>query len=212
MSTSLTASQSPRLAALIACGGASLRMGSPKAGLTWRGEAFLARLARQLATVASPVVVVAAPQQLLPALPTCTRRTDDPVQHQGPLAALNQGLLTLQGEAELAFFCGCDAPLLVPAFVTRLATLLDDHSDLVMVRWKDRLQGCATLLRVALQPTVQQLLDQDRRRLLDLVDVSRCRIVDACELTDVDPDLLTLRGVNTPAELAELERMWGWVE
>jgi molybdopterin-guanine dinucleotide biosynthesis protein A len=81
-----------------------------------------------------------------------------------------------------------------------------------MVRWKDRLQGCATLLRVALQPTVQQLLDQDRRRLLDLVDVSRGRIVDAFELTDVDPDLLTLRGVNTPAELAELERIWGWVE
>lgn len=212
MSTSLPTSHSPRLAALIACGGASLRMGTPKASLTWRGEAFLTRLARQLSTVASPVVVVAAPQQPLPALPPATRRTDDPVQHQGPLAALNQGLLTLQGEADLAFYCSCDAPLLVPAFVTRLATLLDDHSDLVMVRWKDRLQGCATLLRVALQPTVQQLLDQDRRRLLDLVDVSRGRIVDAFELTDVDPDLLTLRGVNTPAELAELERMWGWVE
>ncbi|MFM8285430.1 MAG: molybdenum cofactor guanylyltransferase [Planctomycetaceae bacterium] len=212
MPTASSNSRCDQLAALIACGGASLRMGTPKASLTWRGEPFLTRLTRQLATVASPVVVVAAPQQVLPLLTPATRRTEDPVEHQGPLAALNQGLLALQGEAELAFFCGCDAPLLVPAFVTRLVTLLDDQSDLVMVRWKDRLQGCALLLRVTLQPTVAQLLEKNHRRLLDLVDVSRCRIVDAQDLTDADPHLLTLRGVNTPSELEELQREWGWVE
>ena len=47
--------------ALLAAGG-STRLGRAKAFLEWRGETFLARLARELAAVASPTIVVVPPK------------------------------------------------------------------------------------------------------------------------------------------------------
>lgn len=194
------------LAALVACGGASSRMGTPKAWLTWRQEPFLTRITRQLTTVAQPVIVVAAPGQALPPVAEGVRRVEDHHALQGPLAALQRGLEELGGSASRVFFCGCDAPLLAPQFVSRLASLLDRDHDLAIVDWQGRLQGCACLVRAGLRTQIEQLLHSGRRRLLDLVEVSRALIVDAGQLAEVDPQLWSLRGVNTPEQLAALIR------
>lgn len=50
-----------RLAAALLAAGASTRFGRPKALLLWRGESFVRRLARELAAVAEPVLVVVPP-------------------------------------------------------------------------------------------------------------------------------------------------------
>ena len=46
------------IAGIILAAGASSRMGSPKALLDYRGETFIARLARVLSGACSPVIVV----------------------------------------------------------------------------------------------------------------------------------------------------------
>ena len=56
------------LAGVVLCGGESSRMGSPKAWLDFGGEPLLARVVRVVSEAASPVLVVAAPGQDLPAL------------------------------------------------------------------------------------------------------------------------------------------------
>lgn len=50
-----------KLAAALLAAGASTRFGRPKALLLWRGESFVRRLARELAAVADPVLVVVPP-------------------------------------------------------------------------------------------------------------------------------------------------------
>ena len=49
-------------------------MGSPKALLAFGTETMLQRVVRLLGTIVSPVVVVVAPQQLLPELPALIAR------------------------------------------------------------------------------------------------------------------------------------------
>ena len=51
------------------CGGKSTRMGEPKATLPFGPETMLQRVVRLLGTVVSPIVAVAAREQVLPALP-----------------------------------------------------------------------------------------------------------------------------------------------
>ena len=51
---------------IILCGGQSTRMGSSKALLPFGAETMLQRVVRLLATVVSPIVVVAAAEQSLP--------------------------------------------------------------------------------------------------------------------------------------------------
>ena len=55
-------------AGIVLCGGRSTRMGVPKATLPFGNETMLQRVVRLLHTVVSPVIVVAARDQVLPEL------------------------------------------------------------------------------------------------------------------------------------------------
>jgi len=55
--------------AIVLCGGKSTRMGTSKAALPFGPESMLQRVVRLLGTVVSPIVVVAARDQVLPGLP-----------------------------------------------------------------------------------------------------------------------------------------------
>ena len=46
---------------------------------------------------------------------------------RGPLEGLATGLAALEPAIEAAYVTGCDVPLLVPAFVTRVMDLLGDR-------------------------------------------------------------------------------------
>jgi len=54
---------------IVLCGGKSTRMGAPKATLPFGPETMLQRVVRLLGTVVSPIVAVAAREQVLPSLP-----------------------------------------------------------------------------------------------------------------------------------------------
>ncbi|MFD0473645.1 molybdenum cofactor guanylyltransferase [Nonomuraea thailandensis] len=100
-------------------------MGQPKAWLDWHGSTLLYRAAAVLArTVDGPVVVVAAPGQELPPLPSGVTVAEDPVEGLGPMQGLAVGLAAVAGQAETAFVCSTDLPFLHPAFVRRVLRAL----------------------------------------------------------------------------------------
>src|SRR5262245_39816088 len=104
-------------AGLVLAGGRSTRMGPPKAAPGWHGSTLLHRAAAVLArSVDGPVVVVAAPGQELPDLPSGVEVVADPVEGLGPLQGLARGLAAVAGRAEAAFVCSTDLPFLHPAF------------------------------------------------------------------------------------------------
>jgi molybdopterin-guanine dinucleotide biosynthesis protein A len=172
-------------------------MGTSKAHLPFGPETMLQRVVRMLADIVSPIVVVGADEQELPALPPQVILTRDERQGRGPLEGLRAGLKALPPEVERAYVTSCDVPLLVPGFVTRMIELADGF-DIAVMEIDGFAHPLSAVYRRAMLPYVEALLAEDRLRPVFLFNAVRTRRVQPEEMAAVDPDLLTLRNLNTP--------------
>jgi molybdenum cofactor guanylyltransferase len=181
---------------IVLAGGRSTRMGVPKATLRFGPETMLQRVVRLLGTVVAPIVVVAAREQQLPELPGDVIVTRDEREQRGPLEGLRAGLRALPDSVDIAYVTSCDVPLLVPGFVSRVIELLGDH-DIAVMEIDGFAHPLSAVYRRATLPHVEQLLAQDKLRPVFLFDAVRTRRVQPAEMTSVDPQLHTLRNLNT---------------
>jgi molybdopterin-guanine dinucleotide biosynthesis protein A len=196
-------------AGIVLCGGKSTRMGSPKALLPFGPETMLQRVVRLLGSVVTPIVVVSSREQALPLLPGYVRIARDDREERGPLEGLRAGLSALPASAEAAYVTSCDVPLLVPGFVNLMIELLGDHEIAVM-----DIDGfphpLSAVYRRRLLPHVEALLGSDRLRPAYLFEAVRTRRVTPAEVASVDPDLLTLRNLNTPEDYRDALALAGF--
>ena len=181
------------------CGGKSTRMGVPKATLPFGPETMLQRVVRLLGSVVSPIVVVAAREQLLPELPSDIVVTRDEREQRGPLEGLRAGLKALPSSVQFAYITSCDVPLLVPEFVDRMVELLGDH-DIAVMEIDGFPHPLSAVYRRDTLPHVESLLENDKLRPVFLFDAVRTRRVRPEEMISVDPELRTLRNLNTPED------------
>ncbi len=171
-------------------------MGVPKATLPFGPETMLQRVVRLLGSVVAPVVVVAAPEQSLPELPEGVIVTRDERGERGPLEGLRAGLKALPSSVDITYVTSCDVPLLVPAFVERMVELLGDH-DIAVMEVDGFPHPLSAVYRCDTLPQVESLLAKDRLRPVFLFDAVRTRRVLPEEMVSVDPELRTLRNLNT---------------
>ena len=186
-------------AGIVLCGGRSTRMGVPKATLPFGPETMLQRVVRLLGTVVSPIVVVAAREQSLPELPSDIVVTRDEREQRGPLEGLRAGLKALPSSVQFAYITSCDVPLLVPEFVERMVELLGDH-DIAVMEIDGFPHPLSAVYRRDTLPHVESLLENDKLRPVFLFDAVRTRRVRPEEMISVDPELRTLRNLNTPED------------
>ena len=186
-------------AGIVLCGGKSTRMGSPKAMLPFGPETMLQRVVRLLSSVVMPIVVVSSREQALPLLPGYVRIARDDREERGPLEGLRAGLSALPASTEAAYVTSCDVPLLVPGFVTLMTKLIGDH-DIAVMDIDGFPHPLSAVYRRRLLPHVEALLASDRLRPAYLFEAVRTRRVTPAEVASVDPDLLTLRNLNTPED------------
>jgi molybdopterin-guanine dinucleotide biosynthesis protein A len=184
---------------IVLCGGQSKRMGQPKAWLPFGSEILLPRVVRLLGEAVHPVIVVAAPEQDVPPLPTEVSVVRDEERGRGPLQGLAAGLRALRDRVAAAYLSACDVPFLQPAFVRRLVELLGDHA-ICVPRVGDYHHPLAAVYRLEVADAVARLLAENRLRPYFLFETVPTRIVEAAELADVDPGFQTLRNLNTPLE------------
>lgn len=184
---------------VVLCGGQSKRMGQPKAWLPFHDELMLPRVVRLLSEVVSPLVVVAAPDQDIPPLPSEIAIVRDEERERGPLQGLAAGLAALHGRADAVYLSSCDVPFLNPAFVSRVIALLGSAS-ICVPRVGDFHHPLAAVYRLDVLGAVQRLLRDNRLRPVFLFESVPTRVVSADELRDVDPTIQTLRNLNTPEE------------
>jgi molybdopterin-guanine dinucleotide biosynthesis protein A len=193
--------------AVVLCGGESRRMGEPKAWLPFGAERMLQRVVRLVGEAVETVVVVAAPGQDLPELPAAVTVVRDDVSGRGPLQGLAAGLSALPHATDLAYATATDVPFLNPAWVARLGTLIGDHDLAIPLAGGYHHPLAALYRRETVLPAVNALLLADRLRPFFLMEAVRTRVVSAEELRIADPELRTLRNLNTPddyrAALAE---------
>jgi len=183
-------------AGVVLCGGKSTRMGTSKALLPFGPETMLQRVVRLLGTVVSPIVAVAAIDQALPDLPVTVIVARDEREGRGPLEGLRAGLKALPSDADLVYATSCDVPLLVPGFVSRMLELADGF-DIAVMEIDGFTHPLSAVYRRSVLPQVDALLAKDRLRPAFLFDAVKTRRVSPDEMREVDPDLRTLRNLNT---------------
>lgn len=190
------------IGAVVLAGGRSSRMGVPKADLEWHGSTLLRRVVGIVARVVDgPVVVVRAPGQPLPDLPSSVQVVEDAYEGRGPLQGIAAGLHAVQASAHGAFVCAVDLPFLHPAFVRHVIRALGDADVALPVVGGFR-QPLAAAYRTSLARRAASLLEQDRARpafLLEGADV--VLLEDGALLADerlraADPALESVLGIN----------------
>jgi molybdopterin-guanine dinucleotide biosynthesis protein A len=135
-------------------------------------------------------------------LPGYARIARDEQEGRGPLEGLRAGLQALPGSVEAAYITGCDVPLLVPAFVRLMIDLLGDH-DIAVMEIDGFTHPLSAVYRRSILPHVEALLADGRLRPAFLFDALKTRRVRPSEVASADPDLLTLRNLNTPEDYRE---------
>ncbi len=181
--------------AVVLAGGRSTRMGTSKALLPFGAETMLQRVVRILGTVVSPIVVVAAAGQELPALPADVILTRDEREARGPVEGLRAGLKALPESSAAAYVTSCDVPLLVPGFVTEMIELATGF-DIAVMEIDGFPHPLSAIYRRSILPHVEDLLAHDRLRPVFLYERVNTRRVLPAEIT-ADPGLQTLRNLNT---------------
>ena len=125
------------IAGLILAGGASRRMGTPKALLRFQDETFLDRLIRLFSAVASPVIVALGHQsgQIRAGIQRSAEATFavNPDPERGMLSSLQCGLKALPAGTEAVMFTPVDHPNLQAATLEKLAGLFENERAPVIV-------------------------------------------------------------------------------
>jgi molybdopterin-guanine dinucleotide biosynthesis protein A len=189
-----------RSGGIVLAGGKSTRMGSSKALLPFGPETMLQRVVRLLSGVVSPIVVVAAVEQTLPELPATVIVARDEHEGRGPLEGLRAGLKALPANVEAAYVTSCDVPLLVPGFVQQMLDLASGY-DIAVLEIDGFTHPLSAIYRRATLRHVEELLAKNQLRPAFLFDAVNTRRVKPVEVT-ADPDLQTLRNLNTPDDYA----------
>src|SRR6266851_2610473 len=168
---------------LVLAGGASRRMGRPKAWLEVGEITLLRWMIERLGPAFSEVVVsFAEPEQVERLVPF--RLVFDRKLAAGPLAGLEAGLTAARHE--VTFAVACDMPYVTPVVAAR-------GCDAAMPRVNGRAEPvCAAYRRSAL-PAVTAALDAGRLAASDLANH-----LDVTWLAGLDPELF--RSLNTPED------------
>jgi molybdopterin-guanine dinucleotide biosynthesis protein A len=195
-----------RRAALILAGGASRRMGRPKAALELEGETLLHRVVRIALAACTEVVVVAAPGQALPPLPEVARRVDDPAElvGSGPLVGALAGLRALD-DSDVVYIGAVDAAWLSTAHVDAMLGALEaDPAALAVVPetiedGRRIVHATSGAVRMpAARETAIALVRSGQRALSRLYDGLDARRIAVAALAHPE----SLRACNTPADYA----------
>ncbi len=192
-------------AGVVLAGGASARMGAPKAAVPWGGGTLLSRAVDALGPAVGRVVVVRAPGQALPPLPLGVVVTQDARPGRGPLEGIAAGLAALR-PGEDAFVLAVDMPFAGAELVAAVLAALGPGADAAVPRADGRAHPLAAAYRAGVAATARDLLDAGRDRMTDLLDAIRVTWIDAAGLPG---GAAGLANVNTPEDLAAARRAAG---
>jgi len=188
----------------ILAGGASVRMGRPKATLRLGPFVLVEWVQRALADVVREILLSVSGAESI-SLPG-VRCVPDARPGTGPLAGLEASLRASRHAAILAV--PCDLPFVSPPVLRCLVTRLGD-ADCVVPEWEERLHPLPAVYARRCLPTLERYAEEGRRSLHGLVERLRAVRVRADEIVRLDPQGLSFLNLNTPADHARALRILG---
>ena len=196
---------------IVLTGGRSSRMGTDKALVTLNGEPMLSRICRVLQPVASSVVVVAAADQELPALPDETAVQRDRIPHAGPLHGLIVGLeylnQTLAPEQKV-LVTSTDLPLVTTGVAKEIILRGVRSAAPVWITIKNNIrQPFPGVYQVSLLNELRNAFDEGERSIRTATKRAQTVDVSALSLSGNESEFLS--NVNSPDDLKLIRRMIG---
>jgi molybdopterin-guanine dinucleotide biosynthesis protein A len=189
--------------AIVLCGGRSSRMGRDKASIEFDGATLLQRTVTAAAEVASEVVLVRAPGQVLPSVgaPCPIVTVKDAVAGEGPLYGMATGLAAAHGARCLLL--GVDMPFLQPALLRLLVETLRSGNG---ARWilpiaENRPQPLCSAMALDALPVLRAHIEAgDRAPMAVAADLGMLRLGEDVWRV-ADPSGLSFVDVDTPEAL-----------
>lgn len=190
------------LDALVLAGGESRRVGSPKALMPLGGTTLIRTVIALLHPLFRRVVVVARDNQALASLGI--EVLTDARPERGPLVGLARGLAA--SDAPWCFVVGCDMPFLRPQVIHRMAAHLGG-CDILAPQVEGWLQPLHAFYGQGCLPYAEELLDSGVTSLRALFPLCKVRGIAAADFLDIDPELLSLKDVNTMEDYQAAQRL-----
>lgn len=194
-----------RLTAAIMAGGKSSRMGTDKSFVQIMGQPIIEQLRARLADLgqAETILVTNRPADYAYlGLPLFT----DVLPDKGSLGGIYTALH--YSSQPYTLVVACDMPFVSPPLLRHMIRLCQsDQFDIIVPRVGGYPEGLhAIYSHNCLQP-IRERLDRDELRVISFYQQMRVRYLDETECRPYDPHGLSFFNVNTPAELAEAQRL-----
>ncbi len=191
---------------IILAGGRSRRMGKNKALLPLPGnhpQTFIEYLVAAIAPYCAEVLVVARDQAQVANytfLPPARVVFDD-IPDYGPLMGIKSGLRVTH--ASSALVTAVDMPCVRPAVLAFLLNHYRENTLLVPLVHAVP-QVLLAIYPRSILPLIETCIQQGRRDPRCLLDIAPVQYIEEAQLREVDPELRSFIGVNTPEELQSL--------
>lgn len=195
-------------AGIILCGGKSSRMGSPKEWLEFGNERMLQRMSRILGELLDPVIVVAAADQEIPTLDSTIQVVTDEFDSLGPLSGIYSGLKQIHRRGiGRAFVTACDCPFIQADFIRFLFQQIEADTQIVLTTDGQHHHVLSAVYDSSVYQSAEQLIEEQKLRPIRLTDLHPTKWIHLDAVRAVDPELLSLENMNSPAHYqAALER------
>ena len=182
--------------AIILAGGKSSRMGEDKALMRFGDRPLLHRVVDELRPHFEDLILVTNQPVRHMALEDI-RIVTDVEPGQGPLGGIFAGLLASRGAHNLVV--GCDMPFLNHLLLDYLWSLRT-WGDVVVPLTHEALSPICAVYDRRVLPTIAEALAADERRVMSLYPRLKVHYVREDELLPYDPELRSLRNLNTPED------------
>ncbi|HEV2495827.1 MAG TPA: molybdenum cofactor guanylyltransferase [Terriglobia bacterium] len=197
---------------LVLAGGASRRMGRPKAALVLGGESMLARQVHLLAAVSRTVAVIgpgegsgklaavrALTPPLVPVIP-------DELAERGPLAGIYTGLRHTRTEFNL--FLGCDLPFMEARFLRHLCErALGSRADVTVPESAGHgLQPLVAVYRRGVVPAIRSSLERGNNKVASFYPRVCCAVLEWPEIARAGFASRIFDNINTPDDYERARR------
>jgi molybdopterin-guanine dinucleotide biosynthesis protein A len=181
--------------AAIIAGGASRRMGFPKALVEFEAEILIARAARVLRPLFQHAIVVTQDEEIARAANLLA--VSDIFKNKGPLGGVHAALSHFQNPT---FCVACDMPFLRADAIEFLCTQFK-NCEVLAPRIQDRMETLHAIYAPSCLPVLERELQNEKIARADRVLAPlRMKFVEESELKVFDPDLKFLANLNTPEE------------
>jgi molybdopterin-guanine dinucleotide biosynthesis protein A len=200
------------MTSIILAGGKSVRLGRSKLLETIGGKSLIQWVVDCLAIISTEIIIATAHGEAIPCSSAIRMKTTaDIYPGKGPLGGIHSGLIA--SSSPQAIVVGCDTPFLSVSLLEYM-TQISSTFDIVIPRIKNKLEPlCAVYSKNCLAP-IQELLEQDERRIRKLFGMVKVKYVEEDEINSFDPEHLSFFNINNQDDLDRArklaaEKRWG---